>query len=83
MKYFPEEYEAHIKEKRCPAKVCKAIIRYGIVQDNCTGCGSCARGCPAKAIAGERKKPHRIDPAKCTRCGLCKDTCKFSAIEVS
>jgi NADH-quinone oxidoreductase subunit F len=83
LKYFPEEYEAHIKHKKCPAKVCKALIRYEIAQDNCTGCGSCARGCPARAIAGERKKPHRIDPARCTRCGLCKDTCKFSAIEVS
>jgi NADH-quinone oxidoreductase subunit F len=83
LKYFPEEYEAHIKHKRCPAKVCKALIRYEIVRENCTGCGSCARGCPAKAIAGERKKPHSIDTARCTRCGLCKDTCKFSAIEVS
>jgi NADH-quinone oxidoreductase subunit F len=83
LKYFPEEYEAHIKHKTCPAKVCKALIKYEILQDNCTGCGSCARGCPAKAITGEKKKPHSIDPAKCTRCGLCKDTCKFSAIEVN
>jgi NADH-quinone oxidoreductase subunit F len=83
MRYFPEEYEEHIKEKKCRAKVCKALIRYGIFADNCTGCGACARGCPVKAISGEKKKPHRIDPALCVRCGLCKDTCKFAAIEVA
>jgi NADH-quinone oxidoreductase subunit F len=83
LKYFPQEYEAHIKQKKCPAKVCKALIKYEVLSDKCTGCGACAKACPAKAISGEKKKPHSIDTAKCTRCGLCKDTCKFSAIEVN
>ncbi|MDR2802679.1 MAG: SLBB domain-containing protein [Treponema sp.] len=83
MKYFPEEYEEHIKQKKCRAKVCKTLIKYGILEDKCTGCGACARGCPVKAISGEKKKPHTIDAGKCTRCGLCKDTCKFAAVEVS
>ena len=83
LKYFPEEYREHIKEKKCRAKVCKALITYEILAATCTGCGVCARGCPVKSISGEKKKPHRIDPRKCTRCGLCKDSCKFAAIEVS
>jgi NADH-quinone oxidoreductase subunit F len=82
MKYFPEEYEEHIKQKKCRAKVCKTLIKYEILADKCTGCGACARGCPVKAISGEKKKAHSIDASKCTRCGLCKDTCKFAAIEV-
>jgi NADH-quinone oxidoreductase subunit F len=82
LKYFPEEYEEHIREKKCRAKVCKALIKYGILADNCTGCGACAKGCPVKAISGEKKKPHAIDPVKCTRCGLCRESCKFAAIEV-
>jgi ferredoxin len=83
MKYFPEEYEEHIRHKKCRAKVCKALIKYGIIADNCTGCGACLRGCPVKAISGEKKKPHSIDAGKCTRCGLCKDTCKFAAVKVA
>ncbi|MDR2602808.1 MAG: 4Fe-4S binding protein [Spirochaetaceae bacterium] len=83
MKYFPEEYEEHIKQKKCRAKVCKPLIKYGVLEDKCVGCGACLRGCPVKAISGEKKKPHSIDPSKCTRCGLCKDACKFAAIEVS
>ncbi|MDR0410116.1 MAG: SLBB domain-containing protein [Spirochaetaceae bacterium] len=83
MKYFPEEYEEHIKLKKCRAKVCKPLIKYGIIADKCTGCGMCAKNCPVKAISGEKKKAHNIDAAKCTRCGLCKDTCKFAAVEVS
>ncbi|MDR3148347.1 MAG: 4Fe-4S binding protein [Treponema sp.] len=82
LKYFPEEYEEHIKERKCRAKVCKALITYEIQSADCTGCGLCAKNCPVKAISGEKKKPHRIDPAQCTRCGLCKDSCKFAAIEV-
>jgi NADH-quinone oxidoreductase subunit F len=82
MKYFPEEYEEHIKLKKCRAKVCKPLIKYAILADKCTGCGACARGCPVKAISGEKKKAHSLDALKCTRCGLCKDTCKFAAIEV-
>jgi ferredoxin len=82
MKYFPEEYAEHIKEKKCRAKVCKPLITYAILAGNCTGCGACARGCPVKAISGEKKKPYTIDAGMCTRCGLCKDTCKFAAITV-
>jgi NADH-quinone oxidoreductase subunit F len=83
LRYFPEEYEEHITQKKCHAKVCKALIKYGILPDACTGCGACARGCPVKAISGEKKKVHSIDARVCTRCGLCKDTCKFAAIEVA
>jgi NADH-quinone oxidoreductase subunit F len=83
MKYFPEEYEEHIRGKKCRAKVCKALIRYDIRAASCTGCGACLRGCPAKAITGAKKKAHTIDSALCTRCGLCKETCKFGAIEVN
>ncbi|MDR1239649.1 MAG: SLBB domain-containing protein [Treponema sp.] len=82
MKYFPEEYEEHIKEKKCRARVCKSLIKYRIIAENCTGCTACARGCPVKAISGEKKQVHRIDAGNCTRCGLCRDTCKFNAIEV-
>jgi NADH-quinone oxidoreductase subunit F len=83
MKYFGEEYEEHIKLKKCRAKVCKPLITYAILAENCTGCGACAKGCPARAISGKKKKVHSIDAEKCTRCGLCKDTCKFAAIEIS
>ena len=83
MKYFPEEYAEHINEKKCRAKVCKPLIKYAILANTCTGCGACLRGCPVKAISGEKRKPHTIDANKCTRCGLCKDTCKFAAIEVA
>ncbi len=83
LKYFREEYLAHIRDKKCPAKVCKPLIRYEIRQDACTGCGACAKGCPVKAISGEKKKAHVIDAGICSRCGLCRETCKFNAIEVN
>ncbi len=82
LKYFREEYEAHIFDKKCPAGVCKPLITIRIVEDKCTGCTACARVCPVNAIAGEVKKPHEIDPDVCTRCGLCIETCNFDAIEV-
>jgi NADH-quinone oxidoreductase subunit F len=82
LRYFRDEYEAHIRDKRCPAGKCKALIRYEIVDSRCTGCGACARVCPDGAISGERKKAHRINPQKCTRCGLCYESCTFEAIEV-
>jgi NADH:ubiquinone oxidoreductase subunit F (NADH-binding)/NAD-dependent dihydropyrimidine dehydrogenase PreA subunit len=83
LKYFPEEYRAHIEERKCPAKVCKALVSYRIVSERCTGCTLCAQFCPEKAIAGGRKKPHAIDSPKCVKCGICIDTCNFGAIEMS
>ncbi len=82
IKYFREEYDAHIKNKRCPAGVCKALITYSIDPEKCTGCTLCSRVCPVEAISGEKKKPHKIDIDKCTRCGACIESCKFDAITV-
>ena len=83
IRYFRDEYEAHINDKRCPAGVCKDLICYRIVEENCTGCGACRRGCPTEAISGEKKQLHVIDQAKCIKCGLCKDKCKFEAVVIS
>ena len=80
LRYFRNEYEAHIKEKRCPAGVCAGLTGYTILEDKCKGCTACARVCPVQAISGEVKKPHKIDPAKCIKCGACMETCKFNAI---
>ncbi len=77
---FREEYEAHVRDKHCPAKVCPALFRYEIDAEVCTGCGLCAKRCPVDAITGERKKPHAIDQAKCTKCGTCFDVCPFSSV---
>jgi NADH:ubiquinone oxidoreductase subunit F (NADH-binding)/NAD-dependent dihydropyrimidine dehydrogenase PreA subunit len=82
IRYFRDEYEAHIKDKRCPAGVCKALITYSVDPDKCTGCTLCAKVCPVGAAAGEKKKTHKIDPDKCTRCGACKESCQFDAIIV-
>ncbi len=83
LKNFREEYEAHIYEKKCPAKVCRALINYEIQPDKCVGCTLCARNCPVDAISGETKKPHTIDPDKCIRCGICKQVCNFDAVLVT
>ena len=82
MKYFGEEYEAHIRNHRCPAGVCKALITFTIDEDQCNGCGKCARSCPQEAISGVKKEPHKIDQALCIKCGLCRDNCKFNAVIV-
>jgi len=80
LRYFRDEYEAHILEKRCPAKECRGLFRYEIDPEACKGCGICLKNCPADAITGERKKPHVIDQDKCTRCGTCFDKCPFTAV---
>jgi len=77
---FREEYEVHIREKRCPAKECPGLFRYEIDAEACTGCRLCSKRCPVEAITGERKKPHVIDQDKCTNCGTCFDVCAFSAV---
>ena len=82
LKHFRSEYEAHIYEKRCPAKVCRALIRFEIQPPVCTGCTVCARNCPVEAISGERRQVHLIDPDKCIRCGICAQVCNFNAIDI-
>jgi NADH-quinone oxidoreductase subunit F len=82
LKYFKDEYIAHIRDKKCPAKQCKSLITYSILKDKCTGCTACARKCPTEAITGERKQPHSIEQEKCIKCGNCAITCKFGAINV-
>ena len=80
LKYFRDEYVAHVVEKRCPAGVCKNLIRYVITPDKCRGCTLCARNCPAGAITGAIKAPHVIDTTKCIKCGVCLSNCRFDAI---
>jgi len=83
LRYFRDEYEQHIRNKKCPAAVCKDLITYSILEDICNGCGACKRICPADAVRGVRKKPHRINTELCVKCGTCFDACKFKAITKS
>jgi NADH:ubiquinone oxidoreductase subunit F (NADH-binding)/Pyruvate/2-oxoacid:ferredoxin oxidoreductase delta subunit len=82
LRYFRDEYEAHVYEKRCPAMVCRGLITYEIDATLCTGCMVCARRCPVGAIDGEKGQPHRINSELCTRCGLCIQVCKFQGVTV-
>ena len=81
LRYFRHEYEAHILDKRCPAGVCKALIRYVVLAEKCTGCQSCKKACPNDCIKGTLKDIHLIDQSRCIKCGACKEACKFEAIE--
>jgi len=83
IRYFRDEYEAHIKQKKCPAGVCKNLLDYYIDDDMCRGCGICAKKCPVGCISGERKQPHVINPIPCIKCGTCLDSCPFGAVKVA
>ena len=80
LKYYRDEYEAHVVEHRCPAGACKALTNYSIIADKCKGCTLCARNCPVGAISGSVKQPHVIDTTKCIKCGVCMEKCKFGAV---
>jgi NADH-quinone oxidoreductase subunit F len=79
LRYFRDEYEAHIHGKYCPAGVCPKLTSFGIDEEKCIGCGLCAKACPAGAIRGTRKAPHSIDESKCLSCGACREICRFDA----
>jgi NADP-reducing hydrogenase subunit HndC len=82
IRYFRDEYLAHIRDRRCPAGVCKALIRYFILPDKCVGCMACAKNCPVNCISGERKKVHVIDQSICIKCGMCYSVCNYDAVRV-
>jgi NADH-quinone oxidoreductase subunit F len=82
IRYFKDEYVAHIRDRKCPAGVCKPLLTY-FINDQCTGCGVCRKACPQEAISGKKKERHVVDPAKCIRCGACKTACKFEAVDAT
>jgi ferredoxin len=81
LRYFRDEYEAHIVEKRCPAGACSALLRYIIDPERCRRCGLCAKACPVSCISGDRQTPYVIDQDKCIKCGACYEKCPFDAID--
>lgn len=83
IRHFREEYETHIKDKKCPAKKCTSLVQYEIDAEKCVGCTLCAKNCPVDCISGERKQPHEIDQKKCIKCGRCFEVCKFAAVKRS
>jgi len=80
LKYFREEYTAHVEKKRCPAAVCRDLVVYRVIKERCTGCQRCVEVCPAHAISGPRSEPHNLDPTKCIKCRACYEICRFDAI---
>jgi NADP-reducing hydrogenase subunit HndC len=80
LRYFRDEYLAHVVDKHCPAGVCKSLLTFEINPEKCIGCTACARACPVSAISGTVKKPHVIDKSKCIKCGACMEKCKFGAV---
>jgi len=82
LKYFREEYEKHIREKKCPAFVCRQLLKYTIDPNDCTSCLACVRECPVGAISGPKKEAQVIDQELCIKCGLCQDACQFEAVKV-
>ena len=82
LRYFREEYEEHIKNHKCRAKLCRALIRFSVIEKNCTGCLLCKKRCPEGCISGEREQLHVIDTSRCIKCGICMDVCKDDAVRV-
>ena len=82
LRYFRDEYEHHIQNKRCPAGVCKHLIEYRVASEKCNGCGVCKRSCPYGAVSGKKKALHVINTQLCQKCGICRNECKFDAIVV-
>jgi NADH:ubiquinone oxidoreductase subunit F (NADH-binding)/Pyruvate/2-oxoacid:ferredoxin oxidoreductase delta subunit len=82
LRFFRDEFDAHIYERKCPAKVCRGLITFSVIAEKCEGCLVCMRNCPSNAITGEKRQPHVIDVERCTRCGICATVCKFDAILV-
>jgi NADP-reducing hydrogenase subunit HndC len=80
LRYFKDEYLAHILLGKCPAGVCKALISYSVDPKQCTACGACLKACPADAVKGDKKKPHRIITKKCIKCGACQEVCPSEAV---
>jgi NADH:ubiquinone oxidoreductase subunit F (NADH-binding)/NAD-dependent dihydropyrimidine dehydrogenase PreA subunit len=80
LEYFEDEYLAHIRDRKCPAGVCRALVEYKIIEEKCTGCLACIKPCPKDGIAGELNKPHFIDREQCIKCGICYEVCKFDAV---